>query len=670
MKLKMQTTHKIESTPLSPHESPSEHLTQKANSLQSMLGNRIRHILGAPNTTSLKTFTLTSALAIITTLVFASIGFSEEASTTKTSEAGATSTRNRGAILDRNDKPLAIDDENGLRTYPTGKSTGNIVGYVGKTNRKDPIPSQGKSGVEKSGDAQLAKKEDVKLTIDADLQKHCYDLLAAQEHAGSVVVQDPLTGELLAMVSYPSFDPSLFIPAITSENYRMIRDDEKNPLLDKSINGSFAPGSVVKPLVALAGEFGGLNNPEIHCKDFMEFGRTKIHDWNPKRDELLRIPEALATSCNTYFMELAIRTGEESLNQIGEIFHLNEAPLTSLTSSRGNWNQVPKGEDVSRTSLALTSLGQGRTLLSPLHVSTMTSAIASGTWHQPFLIQGQTPSKPSTPLIGQGQITADSLNTIREGMRLSIHGKRGTAQRATIPGINLAGKTGTAQFKRSYPTTNCWFTGYGPYEEPEYAVTVLLSGATSGGKNAAPVAKEVFDYLLSEKEAKQVQTPAFREKVARSVVNAVAAVEMKGAVQINIKTFTETETEKGKGKLSITADKVLWSKDKRSGVYSGDVKITDEGANLAAQPTLTVPNGQKASFSTGTVDNGKDDTFKATFNPILLPNGDINLEYSILDGKPVAETLTPGDDVLMIQHQYLGGEAMSVITLSKSNKGG
>lgn len=478
------------------HLTPSQALSM-ANSSQ--LGTRIRHILEKPKPNSMKTITCTTLITLLATLTFTSLGFSEEKSTSQPKEISIESTRHRGTILDRNNKPLAIDDQSGLRSYPTGKSTGNLIGYVGNVTSKDSVQPQGKAGIEKSGDAKLAKKEDIKLTIDTALQKHCYDLLAAQEHPGSVVVQDPTTGEILALVSYPSFDPNLFIPFITKGNFETLLNDEKKPFFDYSIMNSTTPGSIAKPLVALAADFAGLHNPEIHCKGFMELGNVKIRDWKTDRDELLRIPEALETSCNTYFMELAIRTGEEPLTQIGEILHLNEAPLDSLTSSKGHWNKIPDGEAYTPAILALTSLGQGRTSLTPLHVSTITSAIASGTWHQPNLLQGQPPTKPSTSLIGQGQITADSLNTIRKGMHLTIHGKRGTAKSAELPGVNLAGKTGTAMIKKDKESThNSWFTGYGPFEEPKYSVTVLLSGANSGGKFAAPIAKEVFEYLLIE----------------------------------------------------------------------------------------------------------------------------------------------------------------------------
>jgi beta-lactamase regulating signal transducer with metallopeptidase domain len=478
------------------HLTPSEALSMAK---WSQLGNRIRHILEKPQPTSMKTIALTSALALFATLAFTTIGFSDEKPALPVIQEPENNARNRGSILDRKNVPLAIDNHEGLRTYPTGKSSAHLVGYVGKNDSKEPIPSRRIFGMEMIGDPTLSQKKNLTLTIDSKLQKHCYDLLAAQEHPGSIVVQDPATGEILALVSYPSFDNNLFIPGITKENFDILNDDRRHPFVNRATS-NFIPGPMAKLLAALAGEYAGLNNPEIHCKGFMSFGKEgklKIRDWKRNRDELLRIPGALETSCNPYFMELANRAGAESLTQVGNLFHLNEKPLDALLSSKGRWNQLFDGEHYTPATLALTSIGQGNTSLTPLHVNTITSAIASGTWHQPQLILGQAKTKPSTPLIGQGKITANSLDVIREGMHLTVHGKRGTGKRATVPGIELAGKTGTAQVNsKKYPTHNSWFTGYGPYENPQYSVTVLLAGAKSGGTFAAPIAAKVFETLL------------------------------------------------------------------------------------------------------------------------------------------------------------------------------
>lgn len=406
----------------------------------------------------------------------------------------------RGALLDRKNKPLAIDKD-GERTYPFGKSTPHLIGFLGRKSINKADGFIGKSGLEKAYDASLLKKNNIKLTLDAALQKHCYETLEAQQHPGVIVVQDPNTGEILSMVSYPSYDPNLFIPAITRENFDRLNQDKKHPLLNRATS-PFVPGSVVKPLVALAGEYAGLDNPEIHCKGFMAFGREgklKLRDWKRNRDERMKIPRALQTSCNTYFMELGIRADQGPLIKMGDLFHLNESLLSSLPSSKGLWMTLPKGQNFTRAHIALSTLGQGDTLLSPLHINAITSAIATGSWHQPHLVSGQKTTKPSVPLIGQGQITADSLEHIREGLNLAINAKGGTATRAAIEEIQVAGKTATAQ-RGGNPdiTHNSWFTGYAPYKKPEYSITVMLEGPNSGGKFAAPIASEIFKFLLGK----------------------------------------------------------------------------------------------------------------------------------------------------------------------------
>lgn len=476
----------------------------------SQLGNRIRHILDTPKPTSMTTITLTTIVALIATTTLTTIGFSQNGPTDQSgtlSRSDATSPvkeeqkkRSRGALLDRNNKPLATTGADGLRTYPAGKSAAHLTGIVGRTNSKKPEYYEGKTGLEKAYEKQLSAHKDVKLTLDATLQEACFNLLATQEHPGSIIVQDPNSGEILAMASYPSFDPNLFIPFITQENFTRLQDDKRSPMFLRA-TASFAPGSVVKPLVALAGEYAGLKNPEIHCKGFMSFGkdgRIKIRDWKSNRDEKLRIPGALKTSCNTYFMELALRTGLDALTETGALFHLNKTLISGLPDSSSIWTNWPKDVAPTRVNLALNSIGHGYVLLSPLEINAVTSALATGTWHQPHLLPGQPLSLPSVPLVGKGQITEQSLDHIRQGMILTVNEKGGTGTRASLPKVKVAGKTGTAQIggpKRSY---NSWFTGYAPAEKPAYSITVLLEGAPSGGKHAAPMASAILKLLLAK----------------------------------------------------------------------------------------------------------------------------------------------------------------------------
>lgn len=484
------------------HLTPSEALSMAK---WSQLGNRVRHVLQQPKPIKMTTVILTYSLSLIVTLALTAVGFGQEpgdeARPAKTpippSPVDNTPKAGRGAILDRNDKPIAINDQNGKRTYPFGKALAHASGYIRKTDPDRPELPQGISGLEKAYDSILAKNTNLKVSLDAAVQEHCFDLLSKQEFPGAIVVQDPNSGEIIAMVSYPSFDPNLFIPLISQEDFGAIQANKQNPMLNRSLE-LFTPGSIVKPLVALAAEHRGLNNPEIHCKGFIQFDRTKIRDWKTNRNEAFRIPGALEQSCNTYFMRLAIRTGRESLTEIGNLLHLNDPPLESISSAKSNWMNFPPDFEPTDLSLAITSLGQGAIVMSPLQVNTITSAIASGFWEQPRLVSNEW---KSTSLFGEGEITNESLKIIREGMHLAIHGKRGTAKNAAVPSLQLAGKTGTAQLgKTGGPTHNSWFTGYGPYEAPKYSVTVMLSGANSGGRFAAPIAAEVFKRLLTKDE--------------------------------------------------------------------------------------------------------------------------------------------------------------------------
>lgn len=484
------------------HLTPAEALSMAR---WSQLGNRVRHVLKKPEPNRRLTLIFVSSLTIAAILASTSIGFSQT-SVKHTPVAPdpvapvttqPPSPASRGAILDRNGKAIAINDQNGKRTYPFGSSLGHLTGYLIEAPQKNTLKSRGNSGLETKLETTLTEKKDVKTTLNADVQQSCYELLSRQNFPGAIVVQNPNTGEIIAMVSYPSFDPNLFIPRISRENFDKLQHNENRPMINRSL-GLELPGSIVKPIVALAGEYKGLNNPEIHCRSFVQFDRIKIRDWKSDRDELFRIPGALEQSCNTYFVRLGIRAGLDSMTEIGKLLHLNEPPLDLTFSKKGKWMIFPPDEEPDDVSIAVSSLGQGRNVMSPLHVSTITSAIATGSWHKPHLILDQRPSQDTTALIGKGNITAASLDTIRKGMNLTIHGDRGTSKLAAIPNVILAGKTGTAQVNAK--KRNSWFTGFGPYESPKYSVTVFLEGAESGGKFATPIAAQIFEILFQEKD--------------------------------------------------------------------------------------------------------------------------------------------------------------------------
>ena len=228
----------------------------------------------------------------------------------------------------------------------------------------------------------------------------------------------------------------------------------------------------------------------------MTFGndnKTMIRDWKSDRDERMQIPRAIQTCCITYFMELGNRAGEQSLKKMGHLFRLNEALLTSLPSQEGNWMNLPEGHDFDRSQIALFSIGQGHASISPLHVNAITSAIASGSWHQPYLISEQK-NTTSINLIGQGHITEASLMHVRKGFKLATQNPS-IASRAKIDGTHIGGHTGTAtSFKNYYG----WFTGYAPFEKPKYSITVMLKDQNTPSKYAASIASKVFNLLLNK----------------------------------------------------------------------------------------------------------------------------------------------------------------------------
>lgn len=468
------------------HHTPPEAL---AMARWSQLGSRIRNILAPPKTTTMKTLSLTTFLGCATLCALLSIGFADEKApdnTPRPDQLGDT----RGAILDRHSTPLALTNPDGIRTYPLNEIAGHLTGYLSK--------DQGISNIEKAFETDLSESKSVTLTIDATIQSKCHNLLAAQEFPGAIVVQDPRNGEILALTTYPSFDPNLFIPQISIENYRKLSNDETKPLFNRTIYPA-SPGSTVKLLASLAGEYAGLDNPTLPCSDQLMIGKIKLRDWMNNRSEDLTISSALETSCNTYFYQLALLAGEEAFRETGALFHLNKPSLPVLQGGTSTWPKSPHSSNSPKVELALAAIGHGQSLISPLEINAITSAISTGTWHQPHLILGEEHERPSFNLVGQGKITRKSLSQIRHGMNLVVQGERGTAKRAAVPGIQLAGKTATVQtHPRGKLSQNTWFTGYGPYENPRYAVTVFLEGAPGSGTHAAPLAAKVFSSLLQK----------------------------------------------------------------------------------------------------------------------------------------------------------------------------
>lgn len=406
----------------------------------------------------------------------------------------------RGTIYDQKGTVIAESNWDGqkwVRSYPLAEQTAHIVGYI--------TEQYGSSGLEAAYNAQLlgltgeAKMhnllrqligkervgQDLILTINADIQRLAYQLLANQGKAGSVVAVDPRTGAILAAVSYPSFNSNNL-----HADWANLVDNETAPLLNRAFQGAYPPGSVMK-IITLAGALTAGVNPDqsYQCPGYLKEQQVYLKD--NRVHGAVNLTEAMVVSCNTAFARLGLEMGAEHFVNTAGKFGFGQdlgLPLPVRNSTLG------QGKKISNQQLAETAIGQGELLVSPLQMALATAAVANnGVLMRPYLVQEivGAPAGRSTrhqPEALQQAIPADQANYIRDTMVSAV--ERGTGTAARINGVAVAGKTGTAENIHGAP--HSWFVGFAPAAEPRIAVAVIVENGGSGGAVAAPIARQLI----------------------------------------------------------------------------------------------------------------------------------------------------------------------------------
>ena len=420
-----------------------------------------------------------------------------------------------------------------------GEALAGVFSHAGKTGleryyedllRGEPGRQQVETNVEGRALRVIGREPatpgtDLRLSIDLDLQRAMVTAFGDQD--GSAVAVDPRTGQVLAMVSLPSFDPNLFVNGISHRAYDALLNDPSRPLFNRNVLGGGPPGSTVKPLVALAGLDSGLRTPEDTVLSTGEFflpgvsrGYRDSHAGGHGRVDLR---ESIAQSVNTYYYQLAHEMGierfseymhrygfgrESGIDLVGE----NEGAVPSIEYKRSiSTEPWYPGETV------IAGIGQGYWIATALQLVRATSAIANGGTLHPLRLAEATRvgyQAPWTPLpaVPAPRITdnQEHLRAVQEGMISTIHGPRGTARSMGIGAPYLiAGKTGTAQRSsrrgdrsvdpQSLPyhlRHTALFVGYAPADDPRIAIAVVVEHGGYGGSAAAPIARKVFDAWL------------------------------------------------------------------------------------------------------------------------------------------------------------------------------
>jgi penicillin-binding protein 2 len=435
-----------------------------------------------------------------------------------------------------------------LRVYPNGKVAGQIVGYVGKTARNlDGIidnhealwpESEGREGLEqtfnellrgKHGEFKLTFDKDgrktseklitqpvpgnnVVSTIDLRLQELAEKALAANAKRGAIVIVDPNSGDILALASWPTFDPNLFVPSISAEQFKALQDDPNLPLLPRAFRSAYPPGSTFKVAVGLAALETGAVRPEdtYECVPALQIGNVTFHNWKKADRGSLNFVQALTESCDTWFYQVGIRMGAEPIIDWALKLGFGEKcgiPLRGEVPGRvpnDDYMKATHGRRLLNGDIANLSIGQGDMLVTPLQMAQAMAAVATGgTLYQPRLVQqvqtidNQIVTAYQVRAKRSLEISPTTLEQLRAGMMSAVNGANGTAHAASLDNVDLAGKTGTAQWgPKNKERTAAWFAGFVPAEQPQYAFAALYEGDVGktihGGSSAAPMIAQVF----------------------------------------------------------------------------------------------------------------------------------------------------------------------------------
>jgi penicillin-binding protein 2 len=439
------------------------------------------------------------------------------------------------------------------RFYPDGAAVGHLVGYVGTANKEEydkeknpllitPGFKIGKEALEKTMEQRLRGKPGAKrlevtargklvrelstvpdssggslpLTIDAGLQTYAARRMGNE--SGSVIVLDCQTGDILCMASMPAYDPNSFSDGISRSEWGMLSEDERRPLLNKSLQALYPPGSTLKPMLAMALLEAGID-PEatVHCGGGYQLGNRFFRCLG--RHGSMNMHRAIAKSCNTYFYSMSRKIGIDSMAAMARRMGLGakyDLPVQSQsygTYPDSAW-KLRKYKDQWRESDTLNAaIGQGYVLVNPLQLAVMSARIASGRDVNPnLLLKRQGPGKPLP-------FSPEHFEIVRRGMWEVVNGD-GTAGRSklTIPGIEMGGKTGTAQVRRitggQRGQSGDWkyrdhglFVCFAPTANPRYAASVVIDHGMGGSRAAAPVAKDVLTYLFDKQKAMEALLP-------------------------------------------------------------------------------------------------------------------------------------------------------------------
>ncbi len=410
----------------------------------------------------------------------------------------------RGRILSRNGEILAEsetgEDGKDIRKYPYGNLFAHSVGYTGN----------GKTGIESAANYNLLQShistsekvqndingqknpgDDVITSLDVALQTVASEALGI--YKGAIVVSNPKTGEILAMVSKPDFDPE----KIAEQWDDFMKDTESGRLINRASQGLYPPGSTCKIITALAYI---RQNPDTYnkygftCKGYITSGDERINCYHGSVHGAEDLVTSFAKSCNASFANIGLSLDKKEYRETvdGLLFN-SELPVQFIYGK----SVMDISEDSTDADVMQDAIGQGRTLMSPLHLNLITQAVANdGVLMKPYLIRQVINADGNIIKDYQpeeySQIMSTDESSILKGLMREVV-LSGTGKKLKDASYSVAGKTGSAEYNGVKEDSHAWFTGFAPVEDPEIAVTVIIEGAGSGGDYAVPIAGRIFD---------------------------------------------------------------------------------------------------------------------------------------------------------------------------------
>lgn len=443
-------------------------------------------------------------------------------------------------------------DAESVRSYPFGPLFAHLVGYVGRISTKDlrsvdadryrGTRFYGKSGIERVYESRLHGEnsfrlvernargrelrevqrgspdpgEDFQLTVDAGLQRAAVEALGDQ--VGAIVALEPATGAVRALVSWPAFDPNLFVSGISNDAYQALLNDRQRPLFNRATRGQYPPGSTLKPFVALAGIEEKIDvDARVNCPGWFQLdgNERKYRCWKRHGHGPLDLVDAITQSCDVFFYHLAVKLGIDRIHDYLSRFGfgaptglgLGNESVGLLPSTR--WKRATIGEPWYPGETVISGIGQGYNSATVIQLGRATAILARrGGDVRPHLLAADT-----APVATAVSAAGSSWSTIISGMTGVVHGPRGTA-RAIGKGMDyqMAGKTGTAQVYQLSQDEDekenrgeiaeklqdhALFIAFAPVDNPQLAVAVIVENGGSGSGTAAPIARKVFDYYFA-----------------------------------------------------------------------------------------------------------------------------------------------------------------------------